>query len=64
MSVEYKLDGNVAVVTLNRPDKLNALTDLMYNRLTELFTQFKSDDAVRAVIITSSAISFALVWSS
>lgn len=58
MSVDYRLDGNVAVVTLNRPDKLNALTDPMYNRLTELFTQFRTDDAVRAVVITSTGRAF------
>ncbi|MBM3344208.1 MAG: enoyl-CoA hydratase/isomerase family protein, partial [Betaproteobacteria bacterium] len=58
MSVDYQLDGNVAVVTLNRPDKLNALTDPMYNRLTELFTQFKTDDAVRAVVINGAGRAF------
>ena len=39
MSIEYRLDGNVAIVTLNRPDKLNAMTDEMYARVTNLFTQ-------------------------
>lgn len=58
MSIEYKLDGNVAVVTLNRPDKLNALTDPMYNRLAELFTQFKTDGAVRTVVITGAGRAF------
>ncbi len=58
MTIEYKLENNIAVVTLNRPDKLNALTDVMYNRITELFTQFKSDDAVRAVIITGAGRAF------
>ncbi len=58
MSIDYKLDGNVAFVTLNRPDKLNALTDEMYNRITELFTQFHTDDKVRAVIVTSAGRAF------
>ena len=58
MSIEYKLERNVAVVTLNRPDKLNALTDEMYNRLAELFTQFQSEDEVRAVIITGAGRAF------
>lgn len=58
MSVEYKLDGNVAVVTLNRPDKLNAMTDAMYNRVTELFTAFQTDDAVRAVVLTGAGRAF------
>ena len=58
MSIEYKLERNVAVVTLNRPDKLNALTDEMYNRLAELFTQFQTEDEVRAVIITGAGRAF------
>jgi len=58
VSIEYKLERNVAVVTLNRPDKLNALTDEMYNRLAELFTQFQTEDEVRAVIITGAGRAF------
>jgi enoyl-CoA hydratase/carnithine racemase len=52
VSVEYKLNGNVAIVTLNRPEKLNAMNDKMYARMTELFTAFHTDDSVRAVIVT------------
>jgi 2-(1,2-epoxy-1,2-dihydrophenyl)acetyl-CoA isomerase len=58
VSVEYKLDGNVAIVTLNRPDKLNAMTDEMYARVTELFTVFQTDDSVRAVIVTGAGRAF------
>ena len=58
MSIEYKLDGHVAVVTLNRPDKLNAMTDDMYKRMTELFTAFQTDDQVRAVIVTGAGRAF------
>ena len=56
--VELKHDGTVAIVTLNRPDKLNAMTDEMYNRLTELFTAFQTDDSVRAVIVTGAGRAF------
>ena len=58
MTVEYKLDGNVAIVTLNRPDKLNAMSDEMYSRMTELFTAFQTDDKVRAVIVTGAGRAF------
>ena len=56
--VEVKHEGHVAIVTLNRPEKLNALTDEMYNRVTDLFTQFKTDDSVRAVIIAGAGRAF------
>ncbi len=58
MQVEVKYEGNVAIVTLNRPDKLNAMTDEMYNRVNELFTQFQTDDKVRAVVLTSAGHAF------
>jgi 2-(1,2-epoxy-1,2-dihydrophenyl)acetyl-CoA isomerase len=58
VSIEYHRDGNVGIVTLNRPDKLNALTDEMYSRLTELFTQLQTDDSVRTVIVTSAGRAF------
>lgn len=56
--VAVKQEGGVAIVTLNRPDKLNAMTDEMYNRVTELFTQFQTDDTVRAVILTGEGRAF------
>lgn len=57
-SIETKHEGNVVIVTLNRPDKLNALTDEMYIRMTELFTGFQTDDKVRAVIVTGAGRAF------
>jgi len=56
--VEVRQDGNVAIVTLNRPDKLNAMTDEMYARMTELFTGFQTDGSVRAVIISGAGRAF------
>ena len=56
--VDVKHEGGVATVMLNRPDKLNAMTDEMYNRVTALFTQFQTDDNVRAVIITGAGRAF------
>jgi 2-(1,2-epoxy-1,2-dihydrophenyl)acetyl-CoA isomerase len=56
--VEVKHEGGVAIVTLNRPDKLNAMTDEMYNRVAELFTQFQADNKVRAVVLTGAGRAF------
>lgn len=58
MSVDCKIDGNVAIVTLNRPDKLNAMTDAMYARVKTLFTEFQTDDKVRAVILAGAGRAF------
>ena len=46
-------DG-VAVITLNRPDKLNALSFGLARELDEALTEYEADDAVKAVILTGA----------
>ncbi len=57
MGYEYilieRLDG-VAVITLNRPEKLNALSFGLVRELDEELTQLEDDDAVKAVILTGA----------
>jgi enoyl-CoA hydratase len=47
-------DGAVAVVTVNRPKVLNALTTAALQELQQVFATLKQDDAVRVVIITGA----------
>ncbi len=44
-------DGAVAIVTLNRPDKLNALTKPMWQRLGALMRELSADDSLRCVVL-------------
>ncbi len=57
MAYEYilseRLDG-VALITLNRPDKLNALSFLLMQELDDALTGYESDDGVKAVILTGA----------
>jgi len=46
-----KRDGHVAVITLNRPEKLNALNAAVRRTLVETFDALAADDDVRAVVI-------------
>lgn len=46
-----KRDDHVAVVTLNRPEKLNALNAEVRGRLIDLFAELAQDDDVRAVVL-------------
>lgn len=46
--------GAIALLTLNRPEKLNALNYAMNDRLVERLDQIEEDDAVRAVVITGA----------
>lgn len=49
------LDNHVAVVTLNRPDKRNAVNAAMAQRLDAAVKDAEADPAIRAVILTSSS---------
>lgn len=46
-----KRDDHIAVITLNRPDKLNALNSEVRRILRETFDELEQDDDVRAVVI-------------
>jgi len=58
MPVDLTIDGAVAKVVLNRPDKLNALTVDMRQSLCDYFAQLRFDDKVRAVIVTGAGRGF------
>jgi len=54
----YEVTDGVAVITLNRPEKLNALTLDIYAQLRDLFADMSEDETVRAVIITGAGRAF------
>ena len=55
MGYEYilaeRLEG-VAIITLNRPEKLNALSFGLVRELDEELTQLEDDDAIKAIVLT------------
>ena len=54
----YGVDDGVAVITLNRPDRLNAFTAQMRDELITAFDCTDADDAVRAVVVTGAGRAF------
>lgn len=46
------LENNVLAITLNRPEKKNALTIAMYSALADALSQAQSDPEVRAVLLS------------
>jgi enoyl-CoA hydratase/carnithine racemase len=56
--VDYAVNEGVATITLNRPDKLNALNGEMYTGILAALDQTDSDDSVRAVIVTGAGRAF------
>jgi enoyl-CoA hydratase len=50
----YEKEGGIGIVTINRPESLNALNGEVYTELYELFQGIEDDAEVRVVIITGS----------
>ncbi|TCB95475.1 enoyl-CoA hydratase [Micromonospora zingiberis] len=56
--VRYEVRDHVAVVTLDRPEALNAFTDQMESGLIECLDAADADDGVRVVVITGAGRAF------
>ena len=54
----YAVEGAVALVTLNRPEKRNALNDALVAGLKDALRQADADDTVRVVLLTGAGEDF------
>ncbi len=52
--VQYETENGIATVTINRPDKLNALNNAVVQALRECMKRADSDDDIRVVILTGA----------
>lgn len=57
-TLDYSVSGATAVITLNRPDQMNAFTVEMAQEIQEALERADSDDAVRGVIFTGAGRAF------
>jgi 2-(1,2-epoxy-1,2-dihydrophenyl)acetyl-CoA isomerase len=58
MNVRLEKDGALATLTLDRPDRLNAMADPMWDALHVHLATIASDDTIRAVILTGAGRAF------
>jgi E-phenylitaconyl-CoA hydratase len=54
MSIDLTRDGHVAVITMNRPDRLNALDADHYSDLARAWIEVRDDPAIRVAVVTGS----------
>ncbi len=54
----YDVADGIATVTLNRPDRLNAVNATVIRELVDAFDRADADDGVRAVIVTGAGRAF------
>ena len=52
--IRYEVDEGIAMLTLDRPAKMNAFTNVMMDEMIDAFDRSDGDDAVRAVIVTGA----------
>jgi enoyl-CoA hydratase/carnithine racemase len=57
-TVRLDREGGVAVVTLDRPDRLNAWTGRMHTEYRAVFAHLEADPTVRAVVVTGAGRAF------
>ena len=53
-----EMRGRVGIITLNRPDQLNAMTATMHRELRGQMQAWNVDDAVGAIVITGAGRGF------
>jgi enoyl-CoA hydratase/carnithine racemase len=56
--IRYEVAEGIATITLNRPEKLNAVTSALIQELIAGFESADGDDAVRVVIVTGAGRAF------
>ena len=54
----YAVDGKVATITLNRPDRMNALSRNLEAEIHRAFDEADADRNVRAIILTGAGAAF------
>jgi 2-(1,2-epoxy-1,2-dihydrophenyl)acetyl-CoA isomerase len=57
-TVRFEVSGAVATITLNRPDRLNAMTEELIGAVLDRLEQVSGDDAIRVVVLTGAGRGF------
>ncbi|MGY0499588.1 enoyl-CoA hydratase/isomerase family protein [Nocardia sp. FBN12] len=56
--ISVEADGPLRIITLNRPDALNAVNDALHSGLAALWPQLTADRAARAAVLTGAGKAF------
>lgn len=57
-NILYQVEDGIAIITLNRPDRLNAYTPAMGNEVVEAFRSARDDEDVRVILLTGAGRAF------
>jgi len=56
--IKTELADGILTLTLDRPDKLNAFTEIMMAEMIDVFSRANTDDAVRVIVVTGAGRAF------
>lgn len=56
--IDFFVDDGLAILTLNRPDRLNSFNSEMHDEVRRAFKEIKRDKSVRALLLTGSGRGF------
>jgi len=57
-AIQFDLNDRIATITLNRPDRLNAINEDMRDDFSRLFTELQTNEDIGVVILTGSGRAF------
>ena len=52
-SIKFTIEDGVAVLTLNRPDRLNSFTQAMHLEVRDALDKLQADKSVRVLVLTA-----------
>lgn len=56
--IKFEKDNHIAIMTMNRPQRLNAMNEEMWTEMTQAFDSLDKDEDVRVLVITGSGRAF------
>ena len=57
-SIQFKIDNGIAVLTLNRPDRLNSFTQAMHREVRDALDKLQADKTARVLVLTGAGRGF------
>jgi len=57
-SIQFSIDNGIAVLTLNRPDRLNSFTQAMHGEVRDALTKLQADKTARVLVLTGAGRGF------
>jgi 2-(1,2-epoxy-1,2-dihydrophenyl)acetyl-CoA isomerase len=57
-SIRFSIDSGIAVLTLNRPDRLNSFTQAMHLEVRDALARVQADKSVRVLLLTGAGRGF------